>query len=88
MRIMLSGSFFATLGPGFCFFGPIGWQELLIIMFLVLLFFGPKRLPEMAEALGKSIQKFKKASRDMGDEIESASTKKPDEITEGKDKQG
>ena len=84
---MLSSSIFATLGPGFCFFGPIGWQELLIILFLVLLFFGPKRLPDMAEALGKSVQRFKKASRDMGNEIQSSTEKKP-EITEGKDKQG
>jgi sec-independent protein translocase protein TatA len=78
---------FATLGSGFCFFGPVGWQELLIVLFLVLLFFGPKRLPDMAEAFGKSIQKFKKASRDMGNEIQSSAEKKP-EITEGKDKQG
>jgi len=84
---MLSSSIFATLGPGFCFFGPIGWQELLIILFIVLLFFGPKRLPEMAEALGKSIHKFKKASRDMRGEIESSAEKKS-EIGEGKDKQG
>jgi len=84
---MLNSSIFATLGPGFCFFGPIGWQELLIVLFLVLLFFGPKRLPDMAEALGKSIQKFKKASRDMKSEIESSTEKKP-EISEGKDKQG
>jgi sec-independent protein translocase protein TatA len=77
----------ATLGPGFCFFGPVGWQELLIVLFLVLLFFGPKRLPDMAEALGKSIQKFKKASRDVKSEIESSAEKKP-EIGEGKDKQG
>jgi sec-independent protein translocase protein TatA len=87
MDAMLSSSFFATLGPGFCFFGPIGWQELLIILFLVLLFFGPKRLPDMAEALGKSVQRFKKASRDMGNEIQSSTEKKP-EIGEGKDKQG
>jgi TatA/E family protein of Tat protein translocase len=79
---------FASLGPGFCFFGPIGWQELLIILFIVLLFFGPRRLPEMAEALGKSVQKFKKASRDTRSEIESYSEKQKTEIGEGKDKQG
>jgi sec-independent protein translocase protein TatA len=84
---MMSFSIFASLGPGFCLIGPIGWGELLIILFLVLLFFGPKRLPEMAEALGKSIRKFKQASRDVKDEIESAADKKP-EVTEGKDKQG
>jgi len=84
---MMSSSTFASLGPGFCLIGPIGWGELLIILFLVLLFFGPKRLPEMAEAFGKSIRKFKQASRDVKDEIESAVDKKP-EVTEGKGKQG
>jgi sec-independent protein translocase protein TatA len=83
----MAAMIFANLGPGFCFFGPVGWQELLIILFIVLLFFGPKRLPDMAEALGKSIQRFKKASRDLGNEIESPAEKKP-EIGEGKDKQG
>ncbi len=85
---MLNSSVFATLGPGFCFFGPVGWQELLIILFIVLLFFGPKRLPDMAEALGKSISKFKKASRDTKNEIESYAEKQKTEIGEGKDKQG
>ena len=85
---MPSHTVFASMSPGFCLIGPIGWGELLIILFLVLLFFGPKRLPEMAEALGKSIQKFKKASRDMKDEIESSSSKRPAELTEDKDKQG
>ena len=85
---MPSHAVFASLSPGFCLIGPVGYGELLIILFLVLLFFGPKRLPEMAEAFGKSIQRFKKASRDMKDEIESSTSKKPEDMTEGKDKQG
>lgn len=84
---MPCSSMMANLGSGFCLIGPIGWGELLIILFIVLLFFGPKRLPEMADAFGKSIRKFKQASRDVKDEIESGSGTKP-EITEGKDKQG
>jgi sec-independent protein translocase protein TatA len=84
---MLCSLWFANVRPRFCLVGPIGWAELFIILVLVLLFFGPKRLPEMAEALGKSIQKFKKASRDAKDEIESSTEKKPD-IEEGKDKRG
>jgi len=77
----------ANAAPAFCLVGPIGWGELVIILFLVLLFFGPKRLPEMAEAFGKSIQKFKKATRDAKDEIEASADKKP-EIVEDKDKRG
>ena len=76
---------FASIAPGFGLFGPVGWSELLIILFLVLLFFGPRRLPELAEALGKSIRRFKKATQEMKDEIEASD--KPD-ITEGKDKRG
>jgi sec-independent protein translocase protein TatA len=84
---MLFPTVFASLGAGPCLIGPIGMGELLIILFLVLLFFGPKRLPEMAEALGRSIRKFKEASREVKSGIESSTEKKP-EITEGKDKQG
>ncbi|OQX85424.1 MAG: Sec-independent protein translocase TatA [Candidatus Latescibacteria bacterium 4484_7] len=64
--------------------GPIGWSELVIILILILLFFGPKRLPDVAEALGKSIRRFKKATREISDEIES----KDSDIKEGEDKRG
>jgi len=84
---MIGTILLATFAPGFALFGPVGWSELLIILFLVLLFFGPRRLPELAEALGKSIARFKKASQDMKNEIQSEEKKKPD-LTEGKDKQG
>jgi sec-independent protein translocase protein TatA len=50
--------------------GPLGWSELLIIFFIILIIFGPRKLPEVAEAMGKSIQKFKKASKDARKEIE------------------
>ena len=50
--------------------GPLGWQELLIVFFIILIVFGPRKLPEVAEAFGKSIQKFKRASREARQEIE------------------
>ncbi len=74
----------ANSNPGFLLIGPLGWSELLIILILVLIFFGPRRLPDVAEAIGKSIQKFRKASKDIKEELESS---KP-EITEGEDKKG
>ena len=54
----------------FALIGPLGWSELLIIFFIILIVFGPRKLPEVADALGKSIQKFKKASREVQNEIE------------------
>ncbi len=47
----------------------IGWPEMLMILAIVLLFFGPKRLPEVAEAMGKSIRKFKNATQDASKEV-------------------
>jgi TatA/E family protein of Tat protein translocase len=61
----------------FAFIGPIGWNELVIILIIVLVIFGPKRLPEFADALGKSIRKFKAATHEAQDEITSATTEKP-----------
>lgn len=56
--------------PQFALIGPLGWSELLIIFFIILIIFGPRKLPEVAEAFGKSIQKFKRASREVEDEIQ------------------
>jgi sec-independent protein translocase protein TatA len=50
-------------------FGNIGMSELLVIMIVVLLLFGPKRLPELARGLGRSIQEFKKAAEDVKKEL-------------------
>ena len=41
--------------------GNIGVSELLVLFFIVLLFFGAKRIPEVAKALGKASREFKKA---------------------------
>src|SRR5215212_8122526 len=44
------------------FFG--GWQ-IVLILGLVLIFFGAKKLPELAKGLGQGIKEFKKATRDV-----------------------
>ena len=56
-------SFFAII-PGMA-----GWPEIVLVLVLVLVLFGPKRLPEIADAMGKSIRKFKSATRDATDEV-------------------
>ena len=48
----------------------LGIWELLIILFIVLLLFGgAKKLPELARGLGKGVKEFKKASKDIKDEV-------------------
>ena len=41
--------------------GPIGWPEIIIILVVLLLLFGAKRLPEMGRSLGRGMREFKDA---------------------------
>ncbi|HNR66805.1 MAG TPA: twin-arginine translocase TatA/TatE family subunit [bacterium] len=44
--------------------GIPGGSELLVILFVILLLFGGRKLPELAQGLGKGIREFKKATRE------------------------
>jgi Tat protein translocase TatB subunit len=50
----------------------IGFQEMLLILVVVLIFFGPKRLPDLAKSIGKGLAEFKKASDDVKKSIDDA----------------
>ncbi len=50
--------------------GSIGMPELIVIFLVVLLLFGSKRLPELAQGLGKGIREFKKATSDLKSELD------------------
>jgi sec-independent protein translocase protein TatA len=49
-------------------FGSLGVTELLLILLIVLLLFGAKKIPEVAAGLGKGIHSFKKALKNGGDD--------------------
>ena len=48
----------------------LGGQEMLLIFLALLLFFGAKKLPELARGLGKGIKEFKEATKDVRENIE------------------
>jgi sec-independent protein translocase protein TatA len=48
----------------------MGHWEILIILLVILLIFGAKRIPEMAQGLGKGIREFRTAMRDVQEEID------------------
>ncbi|MGD9898036.1 MAG: twin-arginine translocase TatA/TatE family subunit [Calditrichaceae bacterium] len=48
----------------------IGTTELLVILFIILLVFGSKKLPELAQGLGRGIREFKKATNEIQDELD------------------
>jgi twin arginine-targeting protein translocase TatB len=50
--------------------GPIGIQELVLILIIALVFFGPKRLPELGRSLGKTLAEFRRASNEIKQSIE------------------
>ncbi len=53
-------------------FENIGGGELLVILFIVVIFFGPKKLPELGKSIGKGIKEFRSAMRGLQDDIQNA----------------
>lgn len=60
------GSFTTILG----FLSGLGGWEILLILLVLLIFFGAKKIPELARGLGKGIREFKDATKEIKDEIE------------------
>lgn len=60
----------------FAMFGFGGW-EVVLILAVVLILFGAKRLPELAKGLGSGIKEFKKATREVTEEIQNVTEDKP-----------
>jgi Tat protein translocase TatB subunit len=48
----------------------LGMGELVVILAIALIFLGPKRLPDVATTLGKAIRSFRKATRDLTDQLQ------------------
>jgi sec-independent protein translocase protein TatA len=55
----------------------LGWPEIVGILLVLLLLFGAKKLPELARGLGKGINEFKRATRDVQDELQRAVEEEP-----------
>ena len=51
-------------------FGNIGTGEILLIILFILIFFGAKKIPELAQGLGKGIREFRKAAREVQEDVE------------------
>ncbi len=57
--------------------GILGGQELLLILIVVLLLFGARKIPELMRGMGQGIKEFKKATREVTDELDKAMVENP-----------
>jgi sec-independent protein translocase protein TatA len=55
----------------------LGGTEVVLVLVVVLLLFGAKKIPELAKGLGTGIKEFKKATREVTDEIQNTTTDTP-----------
>jgi len=55
----------------------LGWPEIIGILIIVLVLFGAKRVPELMRGMGHGIKEFKKATRDVQDEVQRAIEDEP-----------
>jgi len=59
-----------NLGVIYGFLSGLGGWEILLILLVLLIFFGARKIPELARGLGKGIREFKDATKEIKDEIE------------------
>ena len=55
------------------FLGGVGFQEILLIVLFVLIFFGAKKIPEFMKGLGKGVREFKDSMNDVKRDLEDTS---------------
>jgi sec-independent protein translocase protein TatA len=56
----------------------IGWPELVILLVVVLIVFGPGKLPDIGNAIGRGVREFRKASNDLEESIRGEPSKPSD----------
>jgi sec-independent protein translocase protein TatA len=55
--------------------GNFGTTEILLIVLVILIFFGAKKIPELAQGLGKGIREFRKAAKEVSEDMDSETKK-------------
>ena len=56
--------------------GKLGWTEILLIAFVVLLLFGGKKIPELMRGLGRGVREFKEGKDNVKKELEESASDK------------
>jgi len=62
-----------------CLFNNLGTGEIIVILAVVLLLFGAKRIPELARGIGRGVSSFRQGLNEVADEIDNAEKKKKED---------
>jgi len=65
----------------------LGWQELVIILVIALIIFGPKKLPELGKSLGQAIRGFREGTTQATEEVKKELKEIEKTVTEGEEKE-
>ena len=57
----------------------LGAPEIILIVLVILVLFGAKKIPELAQGLGKGVKEFRKAMKDVHEEVEHDDSKKTED---------
>lgn len=63
-------------------FGSLGWPEIILIVVVILIFFGAKRIPELMKSIGKGVKSFKQGLNEIDEQINQADDTKKSQIAE------
>ena len=61
----------------------LGWQELVVVLVIIMIIFGAGKLPEVAKSLGQGVKEFKQESAGASDSLAAASSKRGDAFDSG-----
>ncbi len=64
--------------------GRFGMSELLIVLGIILLFFGPSKLPSLAKSVGQAVREFKAGAKEIGKELEAADEEVKETVSKDK----
>jgi sec-independent protein translocase protein TatA len=67
--------------------GVIGGQEIILILIIILVLFGGKKIPELMRGLGKGVNEYKKAKNEMLEDIGDPSKDQPSKTTNSENKE-
>ena len=65
-------------------FENVGGGEILLILLVILIFFGPKKIPELAQSLGKGMRKFNEAKEGLESQVKTAIKEPLEALTDAK----